>query len=225
MLDAPAPEEAFETLRRTGGGEGGTLVIACGALARELVSVVSRNGWEEIAITCLPAKLHNRPERITQAVRAKIRAHSGRYRRILCLYGDCGTGGELDAMLAEEGVERIEGPHCYAFYAGLPEFERLMEEEIGSFFLTDYLARFFDRLVWQGLGLDRHPELMVDYFGHYRRVVWLAQAPDGGLEGLARAAAAKLGLPLEIRLTGMGGLERFLRERALSDSDMRSPLG
>jgi hypothetical protein len=211
MIAAPDPELEFEARDAArGAGYADTLVIACGALARELVDVVRLNGWTHLAITCLPAKLHNRPERITDAVRAKIIANRGRYRRILCLYGDCGTGGRLDEMLAEESIERIDGAHCYAFYAGLDEFGAMMEEEIGTFFLTDYLVRFFDRLVIEGLGLDRHPELLGDYFGHYRRVVWLAQAPDAELEAGAVSAAAKLGLPLERRVTGLGGLDRFL---------------
>jgi hypothetical protein len=219
MIAAPDPEGEFEA-RDAAGGEvaADTLVIACGALARELVALVRLNRWTHLAVTCLPAKLHNRPERITEAVRAKIRANRRRYRRILCLYGDCGTGGRLDEMLAEEGVERIEGAHCYAFYAGLPEFDAMMEEEIGTFFLTDYLVRFFDRLVMEGLGIDRHPELLGEYFGHYKRVVWLAQAPDAELEAGAVAAAAKLGLALEKRITGLGGLHDFLaRERSASD--------
>src|SRR5580704_3832344 len=186
-----------------------TLVIACGALAKELLAAIRLNHWSHLSVTCLPAILHNRPERITEAVRGKIRANRTRYRRILCLYGDCGTGGRLDEMLVQEGVERIEGAHCYAFYAGLDLFDRMMEEEIGTFFLTDYLVRFFDRLIMEGLGLTRHPELHADYFGHYRRVVWLAQAPDADLEARAQAAAAKLGLPLETRVTGLAGLEEF----------------
>lgn len=192
------------------GARGSLLVIACGALAKELLAVIRLNRWTGVAVTCLPAILHNRPEKITEAVRAKIRANRGRYDRIVCLYGDCGTGGLLDAMLGQEGVERIEGAHCYAFYAGLDAFEAEMGEEIGTFFLTDYLVRFFDRLVIEGLGLDRFPQLMPDYFGHYRRVVWLAQAPTEALETSARAAAARLGLPLEIRMTGYGDMPTFL---------------
>lgn len=217
MIAAPDPEREFEA-RDAGGGEvsADTLVIACGALARELIGVIRLNHWTHFAVTCLPAKLHNRPERITEAVRAKIRANRDRYRRILCLYGDCGTGGRLDQMLAEEGIERIEGAHCYAFYAGLPEFDAMMEEEIGTFFLTDYLVRFFERLVMEGLGLDRHPELLDDYFGHYKRIVWLAQAPDAELEAGAVAAAAKLGLPLEKRVTGLSGLGAFLARKPMA---------
>ncbi len=201
-----------------------TLVIACGALAKELLAAIRLNRWSHFSVTCLPAILHNRPERITEAVRGKIHAHRDRYRRILCLYGDCGTGGRLDEMLAEEGVERIEGAHCYAFYAGLDAFEEMMEAEIGTFFLTDYLVRFFDRLVIEGLGLDRHPELLADYFGHYRKLVWLAQAPDAELERRAEAAAARLALPLERRVTGLRGIEGFLARHDAREPSASNPL-
>jgi hypothetical protein len=200
-----------------------TLVIACGALAKELLAAIRLNRWSHLSVTCLPAILHNRPERITEAVRGKIRANRTRYRRILCLYGDCGTGGRLDEMLVQEGVERIEGAHCYAFYAGLDAFDQMMEEEIGTFFLTDYLVRFFDRLVMEGLGLDRHPELLADYFGNYAKVVWLAQAPDADLERRAEAAASLLGLPLEKRVTGLRGLEGFLARQTLAPLASTAP--
>jgi len=189
---------------------GRTLVIACGALARELVAVKAASRLDHLDIACLPAILHNRPERIAPEVRRKIRAARGRYDDILCLYGDCGTGGALDAMLAEEGVERIPGAHCYAFYAGIEDFDAMMEEEIGTFFLTDYLARHFDRLVWKGLGLDLHPELRDAYFQHYRRVVHLAQADDPSVAAKAEAAARRLALPLATRRTGLGLMGPFL---------------
>lgn len=191
-----------------------TLVIACGALAREFLAVKAANGWTHLDVTCLPATLHNRPAEIPEAVRRRIRRARANYDQILCLYGDCGTGGLLDAVLKEEGVERIEGAHCYAFYAGLDRFDAMMEKEVGSFFLTDFLVRHFDRLVWRGLGLDRHPELLGDYFRHYRRVVYLAQAPDASLEKKAAAAARKLELPLEIVSTGLAGVDRFLAAHA-----------
>jgi hypothetical protein len=190
-----------------------TLIIACGALAREFLALKAANRWSHLDITCLPAILHNRPQEIPAAVRRKIRAARARYETILCLYGDCGTGGLLDAVLAEEGIERIDGAHCYAFYAGIDRFEKLMEEEIGSFFLTDYLARHFERLIWRGLGLDRHPELLAAYFGNYRRVVYLAQTQDAKLAALAEAAARRLGLSFEIRKTGLDGMSRFLAPR------------
>jgi hypothetical protein len=187
-----------------------TLVIACGALARETLAVIEANRLDHIDVTCLPAIWHNRPEKIAPGVRRKIRAARARYDEILCLYGDCGTGGELDKVLAEEGVERIEGPHCYAFFAGLPAFDALQEEEIGSFYLTDFLVRHFDRFVIKGLGLDRHPQLLPVYFGNYRRVVYLAQTDDPALLKRAEAAAERLGLPLLVRRTGLDGLVPFL---------------
>lgn len=186
-----------------------TLVIACGALAREILSVIEANGLDHLAVTCLPANLHNRPERIPEVVRRKIQAGRKRYDEILCLYGDCGTGGALDRMLAEEGVERIDGPHCYAFYTGLDAFDAIAEEEIGTFYLTDYLVRHFDRLVWKGLGLDRHPELRDAYFGHYVRVLYLAQTDDPALDTKARLAAERLGLGYVRRWTGLGGLSAW----------------
>ena len=140
------------------------LVIACGALAREVLALK----LDAIDVACLPAQLHNHPKQIPEAMRAKIRANRESYDEILCLYGDCGTGGELDRVLAEEGVSRIEGAHCYAFYAGEEAFAALAEEEPGTFYLTDFLVRHFDALVIRGLGLDRFPELRDDYFGNYR---------------------------------------------------------
>ena len=187
-----------------------TLVIACGALARELLAAKRLNNLNHLDITCLPAIWHNHPEKIPEGVRGKIRRNRNTYDRVLCLYGDCGTGGLLDKVLEEEGVERIEGDHCYAFYSQPGAFDALMEEEIGTFFLTDYLVRYFDRLIIQGLGLDRHPQLVSTYFGHYKRVVYLAQFPDAALEKKARNAAERLGLNFEMRVTGLGGLASFV---------------
>jgi Protein of unknown function (DUF1638) len=187
-----------------------TLVIACGALAREFLILKRLNGWDHLSITCLPASLHNRPERIPEAVRAKIRQERDAYERVLCLYGDCGTGGLLDAVLAEEAVERIEGAHCYEFFLGGDDFAALAEEEPATFFLTDYLVRHFDTLMIKGLGLDRFPELLETYFGNYRQVVFLSQVPNDALAAKAERAAERLGLPLIVRPTGLGGLERFL---------------
>ncbi len=190
-----------------------TLIIACGALARELIAVVRANRLDHLKIACLPAILHNRPEKIAPAVREKIRANRDRYDRILCLYGDCGTGGDLDRVLAEEGVERIAGNHCYEFFMGTPDFEAMTDADPAIFFLTDYLVRHFDRLIIEGLGLDRFPQLLEVYFGNYKRVVYLAQVEDAGLRKQAEAAAARLGLAFEMRVTGLGGLEHFLLPR------------
>jgi hypothetical protein len=182
------------------------LIIACGALAREVLALK----LDAIDVACLPAQLHNHPKRIPEAMRAKIRANREAYDEILCLYGDCGTGGELDRVLAEEGVSRIEGAHCYAFYAGEEAFAVLAEEEPGTFYLTDFLVRHFDALVIRGLGLDRFPELRADYFGNYRRVVHLAQFDDPDMETKAKAAAERLGLAYERRFTGLDGIRSFL---------------
>ncbi|MCP5371972.1 MAG: DUF1638 domain-containing protein [Hyphomicrobiales bacterium] len=187
-----------------------TLIIACGALAHELLAVIEANGWTHMALTCLPADLHNRPDRIPDALRAKIREARPDHDRILALYGDCGTGGLLDAMLAEEGVARIPGAHCYEFYAGSAAFATLHDAEPGTFYLTDYLVRHFETLVIRGLGLDRHPQLLPDYFGNYTRLVYLAQTEDADLTARARAAADRLGLAFEHRATGLDGLSRFL---------------
>jgi hypothetical protein len=200
-----------------------TLLIACGALAREVLALISLNGWDHMAVTCLPAIWHNTPDKIPEGIRGKIRENRDRYDRILVLYGDCGTGGQLDAVLAEEGVERIAGPHCYEFFATPRAFDALVEEELGSFYLTDYLTRHFDRLIIQGLGLDKHPELRDLMFGNYRRVVYLAQTEDPGLEARARAAAERLGLGYEYRLTGYGDLATFLAGAAASETPKTKP--
>jgi hypothetical protein len=190
-----------------------TLIVACGALARELVQLNRLNRWDHVTITCLPASLHNRPEKIAEAVRRRIRAKRAAFDRVLCLYGDCGTGGELDRVLDEEGVERIAGPHCYEFFLGATDFAALTDDDPAVFFLTDYLVRHFDRLVITGLGLDRYPQLLREYFGNYRRVVYLAQTNDPVLCDKAGRAADRLGLPLETRWTGLTGLDAFLGPR------------
>ena len=188
-----------------------TLLIACGALARETLAAIEANGLRHVEVTCVSALLHNRPERIPEAVRAKIREHQAEYERIMVLYADCGTGGALDQVLAEEGVERIGGPHCYAFYAGQKVFDELADAEPGTFYLTDFLTRQFDTLVIEGLGLDRHPELRELDFGNDRRRIYLAQTTDPELQAQAQAAARRLGLEYEYRFTGLGELAQFVR--------------
>ena len=190
-----------------------TLLIACGALAREVLALARANGLEDrLALTCLPAVLHNRPEQIPDRLRQRIHtARAQGWHRIAVAYADCGTGGAIDRVCAEEGVRRIPGPHCYAFYAGQPVFAALAEAEPGTFYLTDFLVRQFDRLVIEGLGLDRHPQLLPLYFGNYRRVVYLAQTDDPALDAKARAAADRLGLAYERHPTGYGELADFIR--------------
>lgn len=190
-----------------------TLLIACGALAREILMVVELNGWKHVEVTCLPASLHNHPEKITDALRDKIREHRPDFDRIVALYADCGTGGMLDRMLEEEGVERIPGAHCYEFYATSEKFHPLAEQELGTFYLTDYLARQFDVLIMEGLGIDKHPELLNMYFGNYKRLVYLAQTEDASLQEKAKAAAEKLGLEYEYVFTGLGDLQGFLEQQ------------
>jgi hypothetical protein len=190
------------------------LLIACGALAREIIDLIERNNWTAFDIECLPAKWHNTPQFIVPAMREKIFAAKSRYEKIFVLYGDCGTGGQLDALLQEQGVERLDGPHCYAFYTGNPAFAAKADDDMTVFYLTDYIARQFDKLIWEGLGLDRHPELLSDYFQHYTKVVYLAQTKDLELERKAEAAAKKLRLTYEYRFTGYGELETDLAKRA-----------
>ena len=198
-------------------GKGRVLLIACGALGREIIDVLRRSGWQHFDVTCLPAIWHNTPQKIPEAVREKIRKSRADYDRIFVLYGDCGTGGMLDAVLAEEGVERIEGAHCYGFFSGNAEFGAKAEENPFSFYLTDYLARHFDRLIIQGMGIDRHPQLRDMYFGNYTTLVYLAQIKDPDLEDKARQAAEKLGLTYEYRFTGYGELGQFIADAAAKE--------
>jgi Protein of unknown function (DUF1638) len=215
-----APTEPFEF--RRGSENAKVLLIACGALAREIIDLIERNRWPHFDLICLPAIWHMTPNKIAPGVRERIRAAKGRYQRILVLYGDCGTGGELDKVLAEEGgIERIEGPHCYAFFSGNRAFEARGDQDMTAFFLTDYLVRQFDKVIWRPLGLDRHPELLKDYFGNYTKLVYLAQVPDPKLEEKAREAAHRLGLTYEHRATGYGDLAGALMKR--SDSEASHP--
>ncbi|BAN03884.1 virulence factor [Ilumatobacter coccineus] len=225
-----------------------TLVIACGALAHEMKAIVRQHGLERVTVECLPAALHNRPQEIPDAVRARIRrARAGgsvrgvvdatldttldttlhddelldgdvqvvggdaepgtRFDQIFIGYADCGTGGLLAQVCDEEGVEMLAGAHCYQFFATAPRFDELQDHEIGSFYLTDFLVKHFDRLVWQGLGIEQHPELLPMYFGNYTRLVYLAQTDDPSLVERAEAAAARLGLSLIVEPTGYGELE------------------
>ncbi len=187
-----------------------TALIACGALAREVLALKKKHSWD-VDVLGLPSLLHNEPGRIPGAVQKRIRQAKDNYDRVIVVYGDCGTGGMLDRLLAKEGVARVAGPHCYEMYAD-GTFDRLMAEAPGTFFLTDYLVQSFDHLVLEGLGIDRHPALRDEYFRNYTRVVYLAQRDDPALIARAKWAAESLGLPLEVRKTGYGKLESRLKE-------------
>ena len=192
------------------------LVIGCGALVRELREIAALNGSEHLEVECLPAIMHNRPERIPDAVRQRVRVAKARgaYSTIIVGYMDCGTGGLLDRVCSEEGVERLPGAHCYELYTGTDAFADLQDAEPGTFYLTDYLVRHFNRLIMEGLGISQHPELLEAYFGNYTRVVHLAQADDDRLARAAEQAAARLGLRCERIVTGIGGLEGRIVELA-----------
>lgn len=189
---------------------GRVLVVACGALAREILALVRLNGWDHLDLQCLPAILHNRPERIADAVEAAVTAARPAYGRIFVAYADCGTGGLLEARCRRLGVEMIAGPHCYSFFDGNAAFAARGEAEMRAFYLTDFLTRQFDAFVWRPLGLDRHPELRDQLFAGYERLIYLAQTDDPALDAEAERCAARLGLAFERRLTGYGDLATTL---------------
>lgn len=192
-------------------GQGTTLLIACGALAREIIDLIEMNGWQHLDVTCLPAKLHHDPKSIPEAVRGRIREAKDRYQKIYVLYGDCGTGGLLDRILEEEGnVERIGGPHCFSFFMGNDTFAARTDDDISTFFLTDYFCRHFDKFVWEALGLDRRADMADFVFGNYTRLVFMPQTIDEALEKKARDIAALLKLDYERRFCGYGDLEPFM---------------
>jgi len=196
------------------------LLIACGALAREIAALKRANAWSALELRCLPAELHNRPERIAPAVRAEIRANRERYAQIFVVYGDCGTGGELDRVLREEGVERLAGAHCYEFLATRPVFAALADTEPGTFYLTDFLLRHFERLVVRSLALDRHPELRGEYFRNYKKLVYLAQTEIPGARERAQKIADSFGFSFEYRFTGYGDLGTRLEQLVTSQASL-----
>lgn len=191
------------------------LVIACGALARELNDVMSLNRMADVTVECLPVGLHHTPKDIPAAIATRLDRATG-YDRVLVGYADCGTGGALDALLEERDVARLPGAHCYEFFATTPRFMDLHEAELGTFYLTDYLAKHFDRFVYNWLGIDRHPELRDMYFGNYTRLVYLSQVESPELVVKAQEAADRLGLRFEHHHVGYGDLEtsvvRFVEE-------------
>jgi Protein of unknown function (DUF1638) len=188
------------------GSEARVLVLACGAIAREVLAVIELNGWAHVDVRCLPAKLHSRPERIPAAVDAKLTELAGRYERVFVAYADCGTGGELDKVLERHEVERLPGAHCYGFLAGNAAWDAMQEDEPATYYLTDFLARHFDAIVVRAYRLEERPELLPLMFGNYKRLVYLAQTDDPELRRRAQAAAAYLGLAYEERRTGYGDL-------------------
>lgn len=201
------PSLLDEEVAFDGAGAGArVLVLACGAIAREVLAVISLNGWTHVDVRCLPAKLHSTPDRIPGAVDAKLREVAGRYERVFVAYADCGTGGALDAVLHDHNVERLPGAHCYGFFAGNDVWEAMHEDEPRTFYLTDFLARHFEALVVRALWLDTHPQLKPVVFANYRRLVYLAQTDDPELDRRAEAAAAFLDLAYERRRTGYGEL-------------------
>ena len=187
------------------------LILACGALANEILALIRMNGWDHMSLTCLPAILHNTPDRIPDAVRAAVKTHRSDFDQIFLAYADCGTGGQLTALCDELGIEMIKGPHCYSFFEGNDAFAVRAEDEIDVFYLTDFLARGFESFVIKPLGLDRHPELRDMYFGHYTRLIYLAQTDNPDLDRMAEAAAERIGLRSERKFTGFGDLAAALQ--------------
>lgn len=193
-------------------GKGRVLMIACGALAREILAIRDANGWTHLDLTCLPAILHNTPDRIVPAIRSAVEAHRDSYESIFVAYADCGTGGLLETACRDLGVEMIAGPHCYSFFEGNAAFAA--RDELTAFYLTDFLVRQFDAFVWKPLGLDRHPDLRDMYFGHYTTLVYQAQTDDAALTATAQRCAERLGLAFERRFTGYGDLAAHMRDWA-----------
>lgn len=194
--------------------QGRVLLLACGALAHEIVALIKLNGWEHMTLACLPAILHNHPDRIPQAVEEAVAKHRAQFDDIFVVYADCGTGGQLQTLCDRLGVEMIQGPHCYSFFEGNQAFAERSEQEFTAFYLTDFLVRQFDAFVWKPLGLDRHPELLEMYFGSYEKLVYQAQTDDPALTSKAQNCAERLGLAFERRFTGYGDLATALATKA-----------
>ncbi|MCA3450765.1 MAG: DUF1638 domain-containing protein [Rhodobacter sp.] len=194
--------------------QGRILLIACGALAHEILALKRKNGWHHLDLQCLPANFHLWPDRIADAVEAAVLTHRAAYDRLFVVYADCGTGGLLQARCAALGVEMMTGPHCYAFFQGTEDFLSRADEEFSAFYLTDFLVRQFDAFVWHPMGLDRHPELRETYFGNYTKLIYQAQTDDAALDAKAQDCAARLGLAYERRFTGYGDLQTALTRAA-----------
>ena len=204
--DAELTENGLNDLAK-----GRILLIACGALAREILDLKKVNGWDHMDLTCLPAKLHLYPEKITEAVKEAVAKHRANYDEIFIVYADCGTAGGLQMACDEMGVQMVAGPHCYSFFEGNQMFAVQSESEFTAFYLTDFLVRQFEAFVMKPMGLDRHPELRDMYFGNYEKLVYQAQTDDPALTEKAKEAAKTLGLAFERRQTGYGDLEVTLK--------------
>lgn len=187
-------------------------IIACGAIAKELVALLKINHWTHFSLHCLPAKLHNRPELIPDAVEQKILQYQDRYDELFIAYADCGTGGLLDKLIDKYGIKRLPGAHCYEFFAGSDNFAAAAEQELGTFYLTDFMVRHFERLIIVGMGLDRFPQLKPMYFGHYKRVLYLSQLDDVTLIDEASRWADWLELEFEHQHTGFGHLDSAIQQ-------------
>jgi len=201
--DATLTTEGFAAV--TGGR---VLLLACGALAREILAVKETNGLDHLDLQCLPAIYHNHPKRIIPAIEELVAKHRADYDKIFVVYADCGTGGLLDVKCKDLGVEMVKGPHCYSFFEGNDAFAA--RDEMTAFYLTDFLVRQFDAFVWEPLGLGKHPALRDMYFGNYEKLVYQAQTKDPKLEAKAKDCAARLGLAYEYRFTGYGDLATSL---------------
>ena len=188
------------------------LVIACGALAKEITALIRMNNWTHLQLRYLPAKLHNEPNNIPQNIRKNLMNAQNKFSQIFIGYADCGTGGKLDSLLDEFGVQRLPGAHCYEFFSSSQSFSKMLEEEPGSFFLTDFLVKSFEKLIWQGLKINSHPELLKIYFGNYKRLVYLAQTESKDLQTQAKEIAKKLRLNYFYRFTGYGALTPALSD-------------
>ena len=195
-------------------GTGRVLLLACGALAHEVLAVIRANGWSHLVLQCLPAKLHLYPPKITAEVERVVLAERANFAAIHVLYADCGTGGLLQEKCKELGVAMISGPHCYSFFEGNAVFLPRTETEFTAFYLTDFLVRQFDAFVWKPMGFDRHPELIPMMFGNYTKLVYQAQTEDPALSAKAEDCARRLGLAYERRFTGYGDLLPFIAQAA-----------
>lgn len=209
-LTLPSDTDLTTDGRKVISGSGRILLIACGALAREILALREANGWDHLELVCLPAILHIHPGKIPDAVRVAVNKHRADYEDIFVVYADCGTGGLLEKTCEELGVAMVQGPHCYSFYEGNQRFKEISESEFSAFYLTDFLVRQFDAFVWKPMGLDRHPELRDMYFGNYTKLVYQAQTDDPVLTEKAKDCADRLGLAFEHRFTGYGDLKTAL---------------